>query len=375
MKRFQTWRAWVVGATVAGCVTVVVLAVRFGPTITLSLSLAFPATEAWLAPLLQTAVREEVSIATRSRPLAADLYRPPRSRAALLLVHGLSRAGRRHPELARLANLLARHGHLVLVPEFAGLTAFRLSGAEVDEIREAIRYLKTLSGAVGVAGFSFGAGPALLAAADFSDLWLVASFGGYADLGNVIAYITTGIHSFGGRRYVQRQEEYNRWKLLALLAGSIESERDRNLVGAIAERRLSNPATDTAGLEERLGPEGHAVLRLSLNRDERGVTTLLADLPPRSRQKLALLSPLEVASRLCGRLLIVHGASDDSIPFTESLRLAEATGGRARLTILHTFHHTGPQVFWRSLRDRAEDTWSLLLIADDLLRMTAPRTS
>jgi hypothetical protein len=44
---------------------------------------------------------------------------------------------------------------------------------------------------------------------------LVASFGGYADLGNVIAYITTGIQSFGGRR-------------------SIESERDRDLLGAIA---------------------------------------------------------------------------------------------------------------------------------------------
>jgi fermentation-respiration switch protein FrsA (DUF1100 family) len=375
MTWFQTRRAWVVGATVAASFIVVVLAVRFGPTITLSLSLAFPATEAWLAPLLQAPVREEVSIATRSRPLAADLYRPPRVRAALLLVHGLSRAGRRHPELARLANLLARHGHLVLVPEFEGLTAFRLGGAEVDEIRQAIRYLQTLSGAVGVAGFSFGAGPALLAAADFSDLWLVASFGGYAELGNVVTYITTGIHSFGGRRYAQRQEEYNRWKLLALLAGSLESERDRNLLGAIAERRLSNPATDTSALEARLGPEGHAALRLALNRDEHAVTPLLADLPPRSRETLALLSPLAVAPRLRGRLLFVHGAGDDSIPFTESVRLAEATGGRARLTILHTFHHTGSQVFWRSLGDRVEDTWSLLLLADDLLRMTAPRTS
>jgi fermentation-respiration switch protein FrsA (DUF1100 family) len=375
MKRLQIWRAWVVGATIAVSFTVVVLAVRFGPAVTLSMSLALPATEAWLAPLLQTAVREEVSIATRSRPLVADLYRPPRFRAALLLVHGLSRAGRRHPELARLAHLLARHGHLVLVPEFAGLTEFRLSGTEVDEIRDAIRYLKTLSGAVGVAGFSFGAGPALLAAADFSDLWLVASFGGYADLGNVVAYITTGIHSFGGRRYVQRQEEYNRWKLLALLTGSLESERDRNLLGAIAEQRLANPAMDTAELEARLGPEGHAALRLALNRNEHAVTPLLADLPPRSREMLALLSPLAVAQRLRGRLLIVHGAADDSIPFTESLRLAEAAGGRARVTILHTFHHTGPQVFWRSLRDRAEDTWSLLLVADDLLRAAAPRTS
>jgi fermentation-respiration switch protein FrsA (DUF1100 family) len=220
---------------------------------------------------------------------------------------------------------------------------------------------------------SSSSGPTLLAAADFPDLRLVASFGGYADLGNVIRYITTGIHSFGGRRYAQRQEEYNRWKLLALLAGFVESERDRELLGAIAERKLSNPATDTGNVEAWLGHEGLATLGVVLNRKEWTVESLPADLSPRSREMLALLSPLSVAPRLRGHLLIVHGAADDSISFTESLRLGEAAGGRARLTILHTFHHTGPQPFRRSLRERAADAWSLLFVADDLLRVDRRR--
>jgi len=46
---------------------------------------------------------------------------------------------------------------------------------------------------VAIAGFSFGAGPALLAAADLPGVRVVGSFGGYADLRNVIAYITTGV--------------------------------------------------------------------------------------------------------------------------------------------------------------------------------------
>ena len=122
--------------------------------------------------------------------------------------------------MARLASLLGQHGVLVVVPQFEGLAAFNLSGREVADIRSALRYTAGLSPSSGVAGFSFGAGPALLAAADVPGLRVVASFGGYADLTHVIRFVTTGEHSDGGHRYVQRQEEYNRWKLLALSRAS-----------------------------------------------------------------------------------------------------------------------------------------------------------
>ena len=373
MRRPPGRRALLAGATVAAGLAVLALVTRVGPAVTLAMSLALPATEPWLALALPDPVREEIVLAAGGRQIPADLYRAAKPRAALLLVHGLSRAGRRHPELARLARLLARHGALVLVPELEGLAAFRLGGREVEDIRVAIRYLVGLGHPVGVAGLSFGAGPALLAAADFPDLGLVASFGGYADLGNVIAYITTGVHTFGGRRHAQRQEEYNRWKLLALLTGFVEDARDRELLGAVAERKLADPATDTGGLEAQLGPEGRAALRLALNRREGAVAALLADLSPRARAAVALLSPLAAVPRLRGRLLVAHGAADDSIPFTESLRLAEAAGGRARVAILRTFHHTGPRPFWRALGERAGDAWRLLRLADDLLRIDERR--
>jgi fermentation-respiration switch protein FrsA (DUF1100 family) len=367
MWRHPARRTYILLPTVAAGVLAVALAVRFGPAVTLSLALALPATDAWLAPLLGDPVREEIAFPVDGRAIRADLYRPARPRAALLLVHGLSPAGRRHPELVRVARLLARHGKLVLVPEFEGLATFTLSGREVAEIRTALRYLAGLGSPLGVAGFSFGAGPALLAAADLPDVRLVGSFGGYADLGHVIVYITTGVHTFGDRRHAQRPEEYNRWKLLALLVGFVDDTRDRGLLHAVAARKLADPATDTSGLEADLGGEGRAVLRLVLNRREEAVPSLLADLSPGARQALARLSPLAVVPRLRGRLLIAHGVADDSIPFTESLRLADAAGGRARLAILHTFHHTGPQPFRPSLRERAQDAWSLLRLADDLL--------
>ncbi len=360
-------RAYTIGAAVGAAALLLGLAVRFGAALAVTLALSAPSVDAWLDRRSPLPAAEEVVIPVDGRALLADVYRPARPRGALLLVHGLSRAGRRHPEMRRLARLLARHDRLVLVPQFEGLAAFRLSGREVEEIAAALRYLRGLDGRVGVAGFSFGAGPALLAAAGRPDLRLAGSFGGYADLRHVVAYVTTGVHRFGGRRYATRQEEYNRWKLLALLAGFVDDAAERERVQAVAERKLDDPGADTGRLETRLGPEGRTLLALAQNRREDDVEPLLDRLPPRARQALAELSPLPAVPRLSGRILLAHGAEDDSIPFTESLRLAEAAGGRARLAILHGFHHTGPRPFWESLTVRAQDGWSLLRLADDLL--------
>ena len=71
--------------------------------------------------------------------------------------------------------------------------------------------------------------------------------------------------------------------------------------------------------------------------------------------------------RLSGRLLLAHGADDDSIPFTESLRLAEAAPARTSVAIFRTFHHTGPVPLWPSLGARAADAWRLFRLADQLL--------
>jgi fermentation-respiration switch protein FrsA (DUF1100 family) len=351
----------------AAAVAILTLALRFGPSLLFATALALPGAEAWL-PTAPPPGLEQVSVGTPGAPVLADLYRPARARNAIVLVHGLSRGGRRHPELIRLARLFARRGTLTLVPELEGLVAFRLSGLEVENIRSCVRYLWGIgAGPVALAGFSFGAGPALLAAAELPGLRAVASFGGYADLRNVIRYVTTGVHTHGSRRYVRTQQEYNRWKLLALLVSFVADARDRARLDGIAARKLANPSDPTAALEAGLGPEGRGVMALVQNRREEAVEPLLAALSPGTRAALDRLSPLAAVPRLPGRLLLAHGIEDDSIPFSESLRLAEARGGAVRLVIFRTFHHTGPQPFWPTLGQRLADGFDLVRLVDDLL--------
>ena len=229
-------------AVVLGSLAIVAgVGVRWSAAVLLVLTLAAPSLDGWHAWWFGEITREEVSIRAGPRSLDADLYRPRKGRDRLpgvLLVHGLSPAGRRQPDLARLAALLARQGQLVLVPQFESLAAFRITGREVDDIRASIAELERRGATVGVAGFSFGAGPALLAAADVDGLRWVGSFGGYADLENVITFIATGTHGFGTERHVGPVEDYNRWKLAAILTHFVDDAAGRERLLDVAPSQL-----------------------------------------------------------------------------------------------------------------------------------------
>jgi len=345
----------------------VVVTARFATPALFTLALAVPAFDGWMTSWSVPPAQEDIIVRAGEKTLRADLYRPRHPRSAVLLVHGLSPAGRRHPELVRLARLFARHGRLVLVPHFDGLADFHLSGHEIDEVKAALAELRRRSQTVAVAGFSFGAGPALAAAADEDGLAWIGSFGGYADLRNVILFLTTGVHTFRGRRYSSHPEEYNRWKLASLLTPLVDDPRDRERLRAIAAHRLADPSDDTGALAAEFGPSGRTVMRLIQSRSEAQTTALVERLSPATREQLDRLSAVAAASRLRARLLIAHGTDDDSIPFTESLRLADAAGPRARVVVLDSFHHTGPRPVWRTFH-RVTDAAALLGLVDEMLR-------
>src|SRR5262245_21483062 len=133
------WWRWRLLAAALAVVALMGIAWRFGPAAGLAVSLAAPSATSWLDAFRKAPPRTDIQFAGASGTLQADLYQPSRSRGCLLLVHGLSRLGRRQPDLERLARLLAERGLTVVVPQFDGLAAFHLTGREIDDIRAAIR--------------------------------------------------------------------------------------------------------------------------------------------------------------------------------------------------------------------------------------------
>lgn len=266
----------------------------------------------WLAP--EPSVRPLPGAAWVRRPVAVDLYARPALRRppGLVLVHGLSPAGKEDDRLRAAAALLARSGWAVAVPTVDGLTALRLRPEDADVVGATVHALHAAGyERVAVLGISLGAGPALLAASDpavATRLSAVLALGGYASAVELLRYTLTGAYAFGG-----------------------VSGRAAVLEPAIAQfARANAELVDAAGR------------RLVDNRDPAAFDALVRALPGRTRGLLDALSPGRAVSGLRAPLFLIHGRADPAVPFTESLRLeaaARAAGRQVRTAVVGALGH------------------------------------
>lgn len=256
-----------------------------------------------------------LSAPTGDRPVPLDLYvgGALRRAPALVLVHGLSPAGKDDPRLREAAGLLARAGWAVAVPTIEGLTALRLRPEDAVAVHASVEALRAAGyHRVALLGISLGAGPTLLAAAEpplAPHLSAVLALGGYASAVELLRYTLTGAYAFGGQ------------------AG----QRPEVLEPAIAEfARANRELMDDAGR------------RLVDNRDPALVDERVRALPSRTRDLLTALSPDRTLAGLRAPLFLIHGREDPAVPFTESLRLeaaARAAGRPVRVAIVGTVGH------------------------------------
>jgi dienelactone hydrolase len=299
-------------------------------------------------------VRQAVTFPGGGRSILATLYRPSGGSlgTGVVLVHGVNETGKDDERIVWLADLLARAGFTVLTPDFLGFKTLTIRTSDVEELVASVQYLAERSGEVGpgrigLIGFSYGAGPTIIAAADprvREKVQFVVSFGGYYDLLNVITFVTTGHFAFGEVRGWMVPNEYSRWIFLRYNLELIPARRDREILKEIAEAKAKNPAVEAGPLAAALGPEGRAAYELLVNRQPERVASLVAALGPGVRQQIRFLSPSRVIQDLRARLFVVHSDPDDFMPKTESLRLADALAsrGNVHLALLRVFNHVRP---------------------------------
>ena len=282
-----------------------------------------------------------------------DLYLPPpgRKRSGILLNHGVIDTGKDDPRLKRFANILCRAGFAVFVPDFAGMRSFRISPSDVDEIQAAFQHFlsrsEILPGSLGLFGFSYGAGPTIIAAcrpAIRQQARFVVSFGGYYDLKNVLSFIATGHFDFEGRKYFRRPQEYGKWVFLANNLELVESPEERAILKDIVQIKLRDEKAPIDEYLNRLGGEGRNILNLLSHTDPSQTEGFMRKLPPSVQFTVKALSVAPVLPDLLASLILAHGEDDDLIPFTETLRLANAAPepGKVYCQILKTYSHMDP---------------------------------
>jgi acetyl esterase/lipase len=300
-----------------------------------------------------------ISYTKDGRQRSADLYICSQgSHAGIVLVPGVAREGKDDRRLVALAKTLARAGFAVLVPDIRGLRAYKVRAGDVREVADAFTYLAARpelapAGRAGVAGFSYAAGPVLVAAlqAEIRDkVRFVMTVGGYYDLRQVITYFTTGYHSVPPADTFRRSRlskidispnPYAKWVFTLSNLDLLERDTDRRILQQAAFEFLEGVETPAEVPVEQLAPDAQAFYRLLINEDPEQVPHLYEQLSPPILAQLEALNPADhELSSLEARAILLHGRSDNMIPYTESIALARALpADRVRLFLIDGLVH------------------------------------
>jgi hypothetical protein len=196
-------------------------------------------------------------------------------------------------------------------------------------------------------GISYGAGPMLLASADSrirDKVSVVVSFGGYYNLRDVMLFAMTGSFEYGRHKGWLRPDESFRWMFAYRNLDVLHAAADRDTLRKIIEMKNRYETAQAAALVKSLGPEGRALYDFLINKDQERFDLLYENLPVALREQVYQLSPARAVKYIRASFIIAHGMEDYSIPYTESLRLADAVGDarRVHLELLPQFMHIEP---------------------------------
>jgi dienelactone hydrolase len=284
-----------------------------------------PATErASASPVLE----ENIVLPGPDDAIRARLYRkagagPGR---ALVVAHGVHYRGIDERRLVPFARALAAQGLTVLTPELAELADYRISRQGVDVIHAAVRYLvqrPQLSGGerVGLLGFSFAGGLALIAASEPAlrgQLAFVTSVGGHHDLGRVLNFLITNEIETPSGTVHEKAHDYG---LAVLVYGNLEQfvpavdlPTMRSAFRAWLQEDSGRARALAAALTRPLSVQLWQLL------EARALQALAPDLRILLRSqsaKLAALSPRGRLAAIDAPVYLLHGTHDTVIPKSE----------------------------------------------------------
>lgn len=302
---------------------------------------------------------------TRREPIVegfgpTDVYLPRAGhsrRAAVLMVHGLTRDGPDDPRIPGFASTIARGGMAVLVPEFRHMRERLMRVEDVEETRRAalaVPGFLEVDKAVLLA-FSYAAGPAHLASARMSGDQLAGTItvGAYWSLDHVLEFTATGrVSAYEGVQVdVAPDPERRREGQWAFLNSAGRWLDDDDEAGALARAvelwKRGDPPSFTT-LRERLGPVGRTLVDAVDRRAPAAQRQAVEKLPSSVTRAYRSLNLEGRIDGLTTPVVLIHGRHDQRIPWHESILLHDhlRDQARVRLAILNAFVHAQRQVGW-----------------------------
>jgi dienelactone hydrolase len=272
---------------------------------------------------------QEVTLSTTERLVRARLY-VPRGVAhppGMVLVHGIHHLGIDEPRLMNFARAAASNGFSVLTPEIAALADYHVDGESISTIGESSVWLQQRlgTGPVTIVGVSFAGGLSLLAACDpryAPHIRSLVLMGAYDSLARVVRFLATSqaelpdgrvepyvAHDYGAAVFVYSNLD----KFFP--PGDLTAAHD-----ALRDWLWEQPK-DAQSLFPRLSPESRATMEILLARQIDRLRPKLLSAIQEDDSQMSAISPEGNLGALHTPVFLLHGATDDIIPSTETLWL------------------------------------------------------
>jgi pimeloyl-ACP methyl ester carboxylesterase len=318
----------------------------------------------------------EVTLTTTQGPVRARLY-VPRGVAhppGMVLVHGIHHLGIDEPRLMNFARAAASNGFSVLTPEIAALVDYHVDGASIGTIGESTAWLQQHlgTGPVTIVGVSFAGGLSLLAACNplyaphFRALVLM---GAYDNLPRVARFLATSQAEFpDGRMEPYAAHDYGAAVFVYSHLDQFFPAADLAVAHDALRDWLWERPDDAQALFPRLSPPSRTTMEILLARQIDRLRPKLLDAIQADDSQLSAISPEGKLGPLHTPVFLLHGATDDIIPSTETLWL-EKEIPRAYLRaalITPAFSHVDPDkhAVWIDQLRLVEFLAGVLRIAD-----------
>ncbi len=293
------------------------------------------------APTAAPAVsRKDLWLEVGSERVLARAYLPSaRAVRCIVIGHGVHYLGIDEPRLMRFATELARVNVAVLTPELADLADYRVTRAGADVLGGAAQWFsERCSAKVGLLGFSFAGGLALLAAEDpryAAHLDYVASVGGYEDLGRVLRFLLTDTVETPSGPVQRKAHEYGLVVLIYEHIDALVPAPDRAVMRAAVKAWLEEKrsvAWAIASFRTTLAAERLFVAIASGNASD--YDDALRSVLKHSEAASESLSPRRNLRSITVPVLLLHGRDDSVIPAEESIWADRDLHGRPHRTLV-----------------------------------------
>jgi pimeloyl-ACP methyl ester carboxylesterase len=302
---------------------------------------------------------QDLTLSTTQGAVRARLYVPRgvAHPAGMVLVHGIHHLGIDEPRLVNFARAAASDGFSVLTPEIAALADYHVDGASIGTIGESTAWLEQRlgTGPVTVVGVSFAGGLSLLAACDpryAPHIRALVLIGAYDNLGRVVRFLATSRAEYpDGRSEPYTAHDYGAAVFVYSHLEQFFPPNDLPVAHDALRDWLWERPNDAQALFPRLSPESRTTMEILVARQIERIRPKLLEAIQADQSQLSAISPEGKLGQLRALVFLLHGATDDIIPSTETLWLERDIPGQdlREALITFAFSHVDPDqhAVWR----------------------------